>query len=78
MQNVLVNIKSINTVLMTGPAAASPSNATNSGTPMKPVLGKAATKAPKAEFFRSMPKRSSSFFKVAEMVTNTITIAHTA
>ena len=38
-------------VQITGPAAAGPSRATSRGTPMKPVLGKAATRAPKAASF---------------------------
>jgi len=36
---------------ITGPALCSPSSATSSGTPMKPVLGKVATSAPKAASF---------------------------
>ena len=40
---------------ITGPAAASPSSATSSGTPMKPAFGKAATSAPKAASRRSTP-----------------------
>mgnify|MGYP006149689411 CR=1 FL=1 len=42
-----VKIISIIMVCMTGPAAAAPNKATNKGTPMKPELGNAATKAPK-------------------------------
>ncbi len=41
-------------VRIAGPAAAAPSSATSSGTPMKPVLGKAATRAPKAASFQRM------------------------
>ena len=41
-------------VTMAGPAAAGPNNATNSGTPMNPVLGNAPTKAPKAASFQPM------------------------
>jgi hypothetical protein len=37
---------------MAGPAAPAPSSATSSGTPMKPVLGKAATSAPKDASFQ--------------------------
>jgi len=41
-------------VRMAGPAAAAPSRATSSGTPMKPVLGNAATSAPNAASFQPM------------------------
>ena len=39
---------SASTAQITGPAAAGPSSATSSGTPMNPVFGNAATSAPKA------------------------------
>jgi hypothetical protein len=45
-------------VTMAGPAACGPSSATKSGTPMKPVLGKAPTRAPKAASFQPMRPRS--------------------
>ena len=41
-------------VTMAGPAAALPKSATSSGTPMNPVLGKAATKAPNEASFQPM------------------------
>ena len=41
-------------VTMAGPAALAPNSATSSGTPMKPVLGKAPTNAPKAASFQPM------------------------
>ena len=41
-------------VAIAGPAAAAPSKATSSGTPMKPVFGKAATSAPNAASFQPM------------------------
>ena len=59
-------------VLTTGPPAALPSRATISGTPMKPVLGNAATSAPKAASF--MPTRSDS---VVATVKKTINSAET-
>ena len=39
---------------MAGPAACAPSKATSSGTPMKPVLGNAATRAPNDASFHPM------------------------
>jgi hypothetical protein len=45
---VLVTTRSAISTQITGPAAAGPNSATNSGTPMKPVLGMGATSAPKA------------------------------
>ena len=59
-------------VTITGPAARSPINATISGTPMKPVLGKAATRAPKAASFRPMPAATDH-----HTVADTISSAHT-
>ena len=41
-------------VTMAGPAACGPSKATSKGTPMKPVLGKAATNAPSEASFQRM------------------------
>ena len=52
MHSELVITMSMAMVRMTGPALASPSSVTSSGTPMKPELGKAATKAPKAASFQ--------------------------
>ena len=43
---------SMTMVTMAGPAAAEPSKATSKGTPMKPVLGNAPTKAPNAASFQ--------------------------
>ena len=57
-------------VTMAGPAAWAPSSATSSGTPMKPVLGNAATKAPKAASFQPMRPR-----RVTSTASATITIA---
>ena len=48
MHSELVTSRSASIVAITGPAAAGPSSATSSGTPMKPELGNAATSAPKA------------------------------
>ena len=45
---------------ITGPALCAPSKATSSGTPMKPVLGKAATSAPKAASFQPRRRRVSA------------------
>ena len=41
-------------VMIIGPAAWLPSSATSSGTPMKPVFGKAATSAPNDASFQPM------------------------
>ena len=54
-----------------GPAAAGPNKATSSGTPMKPVLGNAATSAPSDASFQRM--RSFSDRATANA---TITSAH--
>ncbi|MEY3428304.1 MAG: hypothetical protein RIS60_1656 [Pseudomonadota bacterium] len=61
MQSEVVMTMSMTMVTMAGPAAADPSKATkdpskatNKGTPMKPVLGNAPTKAPKAPSFQPM------------------------
>lgn len=54
MHSELVMTMSTTMVTMAGPALCAPSNATKSGTPMKPVLGKAATRAPKAASFQPM------------------------
>ena len=51
MHSELVTNRSASTLLITGPAAAAPNKATSRGTPMKPVLGNAATRAPKAASF---------------------------
>jgi hypothetical protein len=71
MHSELVTNRSASTVQITGPAAAGPSSATSSGTPMKPVLGNAATSAPKAASFR--PMRA---FSDTAMVKPTTTSAH--
>jgi hypothetical protein len=71
MHSELVTKRSASTVQITGPAAAGPSSATSSGTPMKPVFGKAATSAPKDAFFRS----TGPFHETA-MVKNTMMSAH--
>ena len=73
--SVLVKIRSISTVPMIGPAARSPSIATSSGTPMKPVFGNAATSAPKAASRSPTPGPLSSRRSVAAMVKNTISSA---
>ena len=44
-------------VAIAGPALAAPSNMANNGTPINPVLGKAATKAPKEASFHPMAPR---------------------
>ena len=49
-----VNSKSAMMDTMAGPAELGPSKATNRGTPKKPVLGKAATRAPKDASFHRM------------------------
>ena len=67
----LVTSKSSRMVTMAGPAALGPSSATNSGTPMKPVLGKAATSAPKDASFQPM-----RVFKLMATEKPTITSAH--
>ena len=46
--------RSTTMVTMAGPTACAPNNATSKGTPMKPVLGKAATSAPKDASFQRM------------------------
>ena len=58
-------------VTMAGPAACGPNKATNKGTPMNPVLGKAATKAPKDASFQRI--RS---FKLMAMPNATMSKAH--
>ena len=57
-------------VTMAGPAAAEPNKATKSGTPMKPVLGKAATKAPKEASLQRMRA-----FRLMAMLNATMTKA---
>ena len=71
MHTELVTNRSASTVQITGPAAAGPSSATSSGTPMKPVLGNAATSAPKLASFRPMVA-----FSDTAMVKPTTTSAH--
>ena len=60
MHSDVVNTMSTSMVRIAGPAAAGPSSATSSGTPMKPVLGKAATSAPKAASFQPRRRRVSA------------------
>ena len=71
MHSELVTNRSASTVQITGPAAAGPSSATSSGTPMKPVLGNAATSAPNAASFN--PTRA---LRDTRIVKNTTTSAH--
>jgi len=70
MHKELVMTMSITMVMIAVPAAFAPKSATNKGTPMKPVLGKAATNAPNDASFQ--PKR---LFLVTAMVKATITKA---
>ena len=70
MHSEVVSSMSTSMVRMAGPAACAPSSATSSGTPMKPVLGKAATSAPKAASFQPMRAR------VSATMPPTITRAH--
>ena len=56
MQTEVVTTKSTSSVAMTGPAPASPNSARMSGTPMKPELGNAATKAPMAASGQPAPR----------------------
>ena len=55
---------------ITGPAACAPNSATKSGTPMKPVLGNAATSAPNAASFRC-----TRLFRLKLTVKNTMSNA---
>ncbi len=73
MHSEVVITMSTTMVTMMGPAAAAPISATKSGTPMKPVLGNAATSAPKAASFQRM--RS---FRVTTTVKATVTSAHSS
>ena len=73
MHSELVMNMSTSRVVIIGPAAAGPSIATISGTPMKPEFGNAATSAPNAAFFRSTLGPS-----VTAMVKNTISSADAA
>ena len=61
---------SIEMVIITGPATPAPSRAASSGTPMKPVLGKDATRAPKDASFQPMRPR-----RVTAIVAPTISSA---
>ena len=54
MHSEVVITMSTMMVTMIGPAARGPSRATSSGTPMKPVLGNAATSAPNEASFQPM------------------------
>ena len=71
MHSEVVTIRSMVMVRMAGPAARAPSSATSSGTPMKPVLGKTATSAPKDASFQRMRR-----FRLAAITTPTSTSAH--
>ena len=59
MHSELVTNRSASTLQITGPAAAGPSSATSSGTPMKPVFGNAATSAPKAASLAARARSAS-------------------
>ena len=72
MHSEVVTTMSITMVTITGPAACAPSSATSSGTPMKPVLGNAATSAPKAASFQPMRR-----FRLMATVNATMTSAQT-
>ena len=67
----VVITKSTTMVTIAGPAAPAPNKATSNGTPMKPVFGNAATKAPNAA--SSQPMRA---FKLTATVKPTISKAH--
>ncbi len=54
MHSEVVITMSISMVRITGPAADGPSRVTSKGTPMKPVFGNAATRAPKEASFQPM------------------------
>ena len=71
MHSEVVTIRSIVIVRIAGPAAAAPSSATSSGTPMKPVLGNTATSAPNAASFQRMRG-----FRLAHTTTATSASAH--
>ena len=71
MHSELVTSRSTRMVRIAGPAACAPSSATSSGTPMKPVLGKAATKAPKDASFHPMRE-----LRLAQTTKATIASAH--
>ena len=70
MHSELVMNRSTSSVTTSGPTAPGPSSATSSGTPMKPVLGKAATRAPKLASLR--PTRS---LRLQLITTNTMSSA---
>jgi hypothetical protein len=72
MHSELVTTMSISMVRITMPTTSGPISAASSGTPMKPVLGKAATSAPSEASFQRMRA-----FMVMAMVKATITSAHT-
>ena len=66
MHSELVKKRSTSNVVITGPAAAWPSNAASSGTPMKPVLGQTTVNAPSAASFIG-----TSSDRVSAIVANT-------
>ena len=55
MQREVVKIMSIMIVIIAVAVAGVPYKANKSGTPMKPVFGKAATNAPNAALFQPIP-----------------------
>ncbi len=60
MHSELVSTMSTTISTITVPTLCGPSNVARSGTPMKPVLGKATTSAPKAASFQPRPRRLES------------------
>ena len=60
MHSEVVISMSMAMVRITVPALPAPSSATSSGTPMKPELGKAATRAPNAASFQPQRRRVAS------------------
>lgn len=72
----LVKKRSASTVMITGPAARSPASATSRGTPMKPVFGKAAISAPKAESLS--PRPQARLWVVVTNTTNSAAPIHNA
>ena len=71
MHNELVISRSTRMVRIAGPAACAPSKATSSGTPMKPVLGNAATRAPNDASFHPMRE-----LRLVQTTKITVTSAH--
>ena len=71
MHSDVVITMSMTMVTMAGPAASGPNKATSKGTPMNPVLGKAATKAPREASFQRMRA-----FRLTATLNPTMTMAH--